>query len=160
MFGRTPSGQGSSHQEYVRKWRKRLDKAYQPASKSAQAEGNRGKALYDRKIHGAELEPGCRVLIRNMNERGGPGKLRSYWEERAHIVREKKLDCPVYEVQPENSQGRIGILHRNLLLPCNFLPLEEQPPEKPEKPGVKKRKGQKWKSLIRELESSSDDEEV
>ena len=29
---------------------------------------------------------------------------------------------PVYEVRPESSKGRSRTLHRNLLLPCDYLP--------------------------------------
>ena len=31
---------------------------------------------------------------------------------------------PVYEVRPENGGGRSRVLHRNLLLPCSYLPVE------------------------------------
>ena len=31
---------------------------------------------------------------------------------------------PVYEVKPESENGRTRVLHRNLLLPCSFLPVE------------------------------------
>ena len=31
---------------------------------------------------------------------------------------------PVYEVKPESGNGRTRVLHRNLLLPCSFLPVE------------------------------------
>ena len=32
---------------------------------------------------------------------------------------------PVYELKPETGAGRTRVLHRNLLLPCNHLPLSE-----------------------------------
>ena len=34
---------------------------------------------------------------------------------------EQKGDLPVYEVTPEGQKGKSRILHRNLLLPCDFL---------------------------------------
>ena len=34
---------------------------------------------------------------------------------------EKRGDLPVYEVTPEGRKGKSRILHRNLLLPCDFL---------------------------------------
>jgi hypothetical protein len=49
-------------------------KAISNASKAASA----GKSNYDRKVRFTVLEPSYRVLVRNLTERGGPGKLRSY----------------------------------------------------------------------------------
>ena len=66
------------------------------------------------------------MLVRNLTDRGGPGKLRPHWEQQIHVVTQKREDMPVYEVRPENRDGRSRVLHRNLLLPCSYLPIEIQ----------------------------------
>lgn len=161
MFGLTPSDQSTSHSDYASKWRSRMQEAYGLASKTAQSQQKRAKTHYDRKIYGVELQPGCRVLVRNFKDRGGPGKIRSYWEQQVHIVTERKHeDSPVYAVRPEKGPGRTRVLHRNLLLPCDFLPVEEDKQEE-KKTKEKSTTGQrKRQAKLRQTEpdSSSEDE--
>lgn len=71
MFGLTTKEQSASHQDYAEKWRAKMTEAYKLASKAANKEGMRGKAFYDKKIYGAELLPGFRVLVQNLTEKGG-----------------------------------------------------------------------------------------
>ncbi len=48
------------------------------------------------------------MLVRNLGERGGPGKLRSYWEKAVYVVKEQVSDNPVYVIHPENNdRGKI-----------------------------------------------------
>ena len=72
-----------------------------------------------------KLLVGDRVLVRNMSERRGPGKLRSFWETIIYCVTKQHGDSPVYEVAPESENGRRRVLHCNMLLPCDFLPITE-----------------------------------
>ena len=58
------------------------------------------------------------MLVRNLSERGGPGKRRSHWEQEVHLIVEQKRDLPVF---PEGRKGKSRILHRNILLPYYFL---------------------------------------
>lgn len=41
------------------------------------------------------------------------------------MVQKKRSECPVYEVCLETGQGRVRILHHNMLLSCEFLLLEK-----------------------------------
>ncbi|CAI5640554.1 unnamed protein product [Oreochromis niloticus] len=138
-------------------WRSRMQEAYRLASETAQKERNRAKRQYDRKAHGVELQPGCRVLVRNFRDRGGPGKLRSYWEERVHVVLERKhKDSPVYAVQPERGPGKVRVLHRNLLLPCDFLPVQEDKLEKNKNGKEDAKQQRKGKTQEKQQESDHD----
>ena len=40
------------------------------------------------------------------------------------VVSRKGPESPVYALRPETGRGRNRVLHRNLLLPCEHLPLE------------------------------------
>ncbi len=53
-----------------------------------------------------------RVLVRNLGERGGPGKLRSYWEKVVYVVKEQVSNNSVYVVYPANNDhGKTSTLH-------------------------------------------------
>lgn len=76
-------------------------------------------------IYGAELLPRSRGLVRNLTEKGGPGKLRSFWEDKVYMVAQRKHpDTPVYGIKPETRKRSVRVMHKNLLLPCDFLPVE------------------------------------
>ena len=117
IFGTKPTAY-SSYPAYVKEWQEAMKEAYGIATKKSRLSGLRGKKQYDRRVHSPVLQPGDRVLVRNLSERGGPGKLRSYWEDTIHkVVRRKGEESPVYEIMPESGGGRHRVIHRNLLLP-------------------------------------------
>ena len=58
------------------------------------------------------------MLIRNLKEKGGTGKLRSYWEDGIFTVVKKKDNLPVYTIKHLNKDD-VRVVHRNLLMKCN-----------------------------------------
>ena len=64
------------------------------------------------------------MLVRNLTERGGPGKLCSFWEQKIYRIKEKKdEDGLVYSVVEEgNPKSSVRVLHRNRLLSCEQFP--------------------------------------
>jgi len=85
-----------------------MSEAYKVASSNAGKNAESRKRQYDKKVKHAVLHQGDRILVRNLSERGGSGKLRSFM----NVVVGRK--------------GRTRVLHRNLLLPCSHLPTEEE----------------------------------
>lgn len=137
LFGRSPrlpvdllfsltSGTGTTdYKEYVKRWRQEMQEALEITRQTAKKVAERNKRNYDVKVRGSMLCPGDRVLVRNLTPRGGTGKLRNHWEDIVHIVvRQIGGEGPVFEVKPEHGKGRSRVLHRNLLMPCDYLPLE------------------------------------
>ncbi|XP_078338900.1 uncharacterized protein LOC144627024 [Crassostrea virginica] len=135
LFGRSPRlpidvilDVGSNpEREDVKSWVKGMQEAYQVAQERAEECASRAKRRDGLKLRSVALKRGDRVLVRNMGERGRPGKLRSHWEEKVHVVtRQMSERSPVYEVEPEGG-GKKRVLHRNLLFQCEYLPLETKP---------------------------------
>lgn len=142
MFGRSPrlpvdlafglpirEASLPSHSEYVKNLRSRLEESYKLASENALKSGEKNKSRFDQRITPACLEVGDRVLVRNVRLRG-KHKLEDKWEQRVYVVIKRAGELPVYTVKPEDTEGPTRTLHRDLLLPCGFLPastIEDHP---------------------------------
>ena len=130
MFGRHPrlpidvefglpksnSGDNSSKSRYVQKLRRRLNYAFQKATKVANQQANKYKSSYDKSIKGPQLQEKDLVLVKIVAHKGRH-KLQDKWEPEEYVVVEQPIaGTPVYRVQPVIG-GNIRTLHRNLLLP-------------------------------------------
>ena len=119
----------STPDDYANELRERLRTAYELASKEASKSAADSKRRYDLKTRESMLEPGDRVLVRNVNLRG-KHKIADRWEKCPYrVVRKVNPDVPVYEIASETGVGKNRVLHRNLLLPCYSLPMPY--PERP-----------------------------
>jgi len=165
ILGTDNSTNVMNHSEYVKKWKSTMQEAYNLARDNSNLSSDRGKKHYDRKLNFTTLQAGDRVLVRNLTPRGGPGKLRSYWEEKVHVVVKQRGEGPVYEVRRENQNGPVRTLHRNILFPCDFLsladegPVNEQPVnEQPVRPQRVRRQPQTRPQFDEQSDDSSDSE--
>lgn len=146
MFGRQPrllidlafgvplrESPQTSHSEYVRNLKSHLEESYKLATSNSAKVAARNKARFDRPLTESVLEVGDRVLVRSVSLRG-KHKLANKWEPVVHVVTKRAGDLPVYTVKPENQSRPLRTLHRDLLLPCGFLPATADLPTSPEAP--------------------------
>lgn len=151
MFGRQPRlpldlafglpGKDSSpvsHSQYVQHLKSHLKESYEVASQNARKIAEKNKIRYDKHVTNSSLEVGDRVLVRNVRIRG-KHKLADRWESEIYVVVKQAADLPVYTVRPETKDGPLRTLHRDLLLPCGFLPVPETSDPVVSKPTTRRR---------------------
>ena len=114
----------TTYLSYVDEWKEQMTQAYEIANRQSMQRKSKDVEPHNTKrLRASILLPGDRVLVRIMSERGGTGKLRSFWEGKVHIVLETYGENPVlYRVQAENDpNGRTRNLHCNMLQPYDDL---------------------------------------
>ena len=164
MFKSVQPNMGKSYKAFVKEWKEAMEDAYKVAKAKSKDVAGKNKELFNKKARHCVLDPGDKVLVRNVRERGGPGKLRSYWERRIYKVIERKGEGPVYVLQPEEG-GEVRCLHRNMLLPVgDDLVMkcdggEDEKKDKRKVPIVQRKGDEKNKSVhwsVQDHESSSE----
>ena len=130
MFGRHPRlpidvefglnkpncGDNSSKSRYIQKLRRRLNYAFQKASKYSDKQASKYKKSYDKSAKGPQLYENDLVLVKIVAHKGRH-KLQDRWEPEEYVVIEQPIaGTPVYKVKPVNGDN-VRTLHRNLLLP-------------------------------------------
>ena len=83
-----------SYDEYTEEWKRSMNQAFEIAKQHQAKANQQNKKHYDKKKRGVELVVGDRVLTRN-REKGGTGKMRSFWEKKVYVVEEACPDIPV-----------------------------------------------------------------
>ena len=130
MFGRHPRlpidvefglnkpncSDNSSKSRYIQKLRRRLNYAFQKASKYSDQQAGKYKHSYDKSVKGPQLHEHDIVLVKIVAHKGRH-KLQDRWEPEEYVVIEQPIaGTPVYKVKPVNGDN-VRTLHRNLLLP-------------------------------------------
>lgn len=144
MFGRTPrlpvdvmfesvllDGDTVDVDKYVQSLGEDLREAMTLAQQHASKQQKRQAEVYNRRSKGHSVEKGDRVLLANKGERGKK-KLADRWDSAVYIVVAKNSSLNTYRIQHPTT-GRIKTVHRNLIMPVNFLPLPSW--EEPESHG-------------------------
>ena len=130
MFGRHPRlpidiefglhkpncSDNSSKSRYIQKLRRRLNYAFQKASKYSDQQARKYKQGYDKSVKGPQLHENDLVLVKIVAHKGRH-KLQDRWEPEEYVVIEQPIaGTPVYKAKPVNGDN-VRTLHRNLLLP-------------------------------------------
>ena len=79
LFGIGMKQPSKNYPSYVTQWRNAMQEAYRISASKSSKSASQAKLQPDKKAHSTTLPAGDRVLIENF-EKGGPGKIRSYWE--------------------------------------------------------------------------------
>lgn len=80
--------------------------------------------IYNRKVRGLPLAVGDRVLLANQGERGRR-KVADRWDSTPFDVVSVRSGINVYRIR-DGVTGREKVVHRNMLLPVDFLTFLEQ----------------------------------
>lgn len=120
-FGLNENQQKQSLSKYAKDLGARFKQAHEKAQEVIKKSQENQKKNYDTRIRGASIQVGDRVLVKNMAF-DGRHKLYDKWSEEIYIVTNHiNNDIPVFEIKPENGQGKKRVLHRNMLLPIGTL---------------------------------------
>ena len=76
-------------------------------------------------LRGAPVDVGDRVLLANKGERRCR-KLADSWESHLYTVVEKQENTHTFKIR-NGETGQVKVVHRNLIMPVNFLPVPTEP---------------------------------
>uniref|UniRef100_A0A8C5PTZ3 Integrase catalytic domain-containing protein n=1 Tax=Leptobrachium leishanense TaxID=445787 RepID=A0A8C5PTZ3_9ANUR len=106
----------ASHRNYVDRLRKNLASAFEQARLTSGNREQRNKRNYDLKVRIQDLQPGDRVLLKNLGA-AARHKLADRWSSQVYIVCKQLPGLPVYQIRPDGKAGPLKNWHRNHLLP-------------------------------------------
>ncbi|KAL1268799.1 hypothetical protein QQF64_034162 [Cirrhinus molitorella] len=107
------------YNDYVQSLVKDLQSAMVLAQENSAAE-QKHQSTYNKRVKGLPLSVGDHVLVANKGCRG-KRKLADKWEPTMYSVVSFNPSLHIYKIRERS--GHEKVVHRNLLLPVNFLPL-------------------------------------
>lgn len=113
----------ADYDQYVRKLMDNLKEAMLVAQVNNSASQLRQTEHYNKKVKGRDIEEGDYVLLANKGERGRR-KLADRWDSTLHVVLSVDPRCHTYRIKNTRTNQE-KVVHRNLILQSNFLPIEE-----------------------------------
>ncbi|KAK7877227.1 hypothetical protein WMY93_032080 [Mugilogobius chulae] len=122
------------HCEFVARLRRDLAEAARIAQKHSRSEQVRQAENYNHKVKGSPLAVGDRVLLANRGERG-KRKVADKRDSKIYEVLSVKPEINVYSIKDPDTQ-RVKVVHRNLLLPLSFLPVDDGDPSESDCPSL------------------------
>ena len=118
---RSGSLRSKTHQQFVNEWRSSMAEAFRVARERNAKSQEYNKGKYDSKVKEVGIVVGDQVLVKNLREKGGTGKLSSHWERQVFKVIKQQEELPVYHVQSVRNPRDVRVLHRNHLMKCEQL---------------------------------------
>ena len=113
-----------THRQFVTEWKEAMGEAVKLAQANISKAGEYNRKYYNKKAKAVQIDVGDHVLMKNVRESGGTGKLKSFWEEKIFKVVEKKENIPVYKIQGLGDERDTRVIHRNLMMKVDQLPLD------------------------------------
>ena len=105
---------------YVKNLLRQLEFAYERVYRNMAKAASTNKKYYDKQARDTCLEPGDRVIVKNLRI-WGEQNLKDQWERDCNWVIRRIHRLPVYKVKSE-TEGKHRTLYHNLLLPFNSIP--------------------------------------
>ena len=69
------SQRATGYDEYVENWERQMSEAYKVAKQNCDKVKSCAENRWRKRLIATELPPGDKVLVRNVREQGGPGKI-------------------------------------------------------------------------------------
>lgn len=130
MFGRTPrlpvdlmfesvllNEETVGIDKYVQSLKRDLCEAMKIAQSHSEKQQHKQAEMYNKRIKGQSVDIGQRVLLANK------GELEDRWESTVYVVIEKNSLLNTYKLK--SPSGVVKTVHRNLIMPVDFLPLPD-----------------------------------